>query len=89
MPVAISPIDRQLRAMLRQLAFQGRNQSAILFIDGTLSAQLVVVLGHFQHALARNVFAPQDVLEKRHHIGGLFRSAEGNHQNGVVFHELF
>ena len=64
MPVAVSPIDRQVRPVLGQLRFKGRDESPILVVDRALAPEAVVVFSHFQHALAWHVFPAQDVFQE-------------------------
>ena len=80
MPVAVSPIDGHLDAVILELLLQCGNQLLVLVIDGAASVKVIVMLGHFQHAFARNVFAAQDVLQKWQHIFMLFRPAERDDQ---------
>ena len=67
-------------------AAQGGDQFAALIVDRAAPAEVVVVLRHLQHALARHVAAAQDVLEERDHVCRTFRTAEGHDQNGIVVH---
>ena len=84
MPIAIAPIDRQRRAVGGQLGLEGGDQGPILVVDRTAAAEMLVVLGHGQHPLARDIFAPQHVFQKRHHLVRPFGSAEGDDQHGIV-----
>ena len=45
---------------------------------------MVVVLGHFEHPLARHVAAAEHVFQKRHHVVGPVGPAERNDQQRVV-----
>ena len=84
MPVAIAPIDGQVRAVGFQFSAQGGDQRAVLVVDGALAAEAVIILGHLEHALARDVPSAQDVLEKRHHVLRLVGPAEREQQHGIV-----
>ena len=69
MPVAIPPIDRQLRATsrkfgLREFVFDRRDQIAGLLVDRAFAVEVVVVLGDGQHALARDV-APRSTFSRK------------------------
>ena len=47
--------------MLNQFLVKGRDELPILIVDRALTAEVVIVLGHFEHALARYVLASQDI----------------------------
>src|SRR5713101_9500515 len=76
MPVTVSPIDWQLWAMLLQLRPQRGNQLARLLIDRALALEVVIVLGHGQHAFARNVPSAQHVFQEGNHLFLRFRPTE-------------
>ncbi len=84
MPVAIAPVNRNPRTQAREFALKAGDQRAILIVDRALAAEVIVMLGDFEHAFTRNVAAAQNVLEERDHVVGLFRTAEGEYDNGVV-----
>src|SRR5579859_1221298 len=86
MPVAVSPIDRQVRAVLSQFHFKSCNELPILVVDRALTAEVVVVFGHFKHALARHVLTAQDILQEWHDFIEAFGTPEGGNQNRVVVH---
>src|SRR5580692_715191 len=88
MPVAIAPVDRQLRAVLREFVLESGDQFAGLLVDGAFATEMVVVLGDGQHTFARNVSATQYVFEEGDYVVGGFWAAEGDNENGVVIHEL-
>src|SRR5580704_16398694 len=88
MPVAIAPVDRQLRAVLREFVLESGDQFAGLLVDGAFATEMVVVLGDGQHTFARNVSAAQYVFEEGDDIVLGFRAAEGDNENRVVIHEL-
>src|SRR5580692_10035951 len=88
MPVAIAPVDRQLRAVLREFVLESGNQFAGLLVDGAFATEMVVVLGDGQHTFAGNVSAAQYVFEEGDDIVLGFRAAEGDNENRVVIHEL-
>ena len=75
--------------MLGQLRLKGRDEPPILFVDRALAPEAVVVLGHFQHALAWHVSPTQNVLQERHYVFGSLRTTEGNNQDCVVVHAAF
>src|ERR1700682_4276965 len=84
MPVSIAPVDRKPRPVVLKFRFKARDQSTILIVDGTLAAKMMIVVGHFEHALARYIPAAQNIFEKRHHIVRPLRSAERKDQYRVV-----
>src|SRR5271169_4019882 len=81
MPVAVAPVDRQ-----RDFLLQGRDQLAALAVDGAASAEVVIVFGHGQKPLARDVAASQHALQKWDHFRDGLGPAERNNQNGIVVH---
>jgi hypothetical protein len=76
MPVAISQIDRQCGRMACQLATESGHQGAILLVDRTHAAEVLIVLRHCQQALPRHRSASSHILEKGQYIVGAFRSSE-------------
>ena len=56
-PVAVSPVDRQLRAVDGQFLLQSGYQFTVLLVDRAHAAEPLVVVGHFQHPLAGHVLA--------------------------------
>jgi hypothetical protein len=42
------------------------------------------MLGYFEHPFARNIPAAENVLEKRDYVIRLLRSAEADHDQGIV-----
>ncbi len=63
---------------------QRRDQGADLGVDRADSAEMLVVLGDFQQALARDVPAPGHIFEERHDIVRLFGTAEADDEDGVM-----
>ena len=86
MPVAVSPIDRQLRSVLREFVFDRSDQFARLLVDRTFSVEVVVVFGDGEDAFARNIFSAQDVFKEWNYVFFGFGTAEGDNKNGVVVH---
>jgi hypothetical protein len=86
MPVAIAPIDGQLRSMLREFLFDRGDKLAGLLVDGTFSVEVVVMFGDGEKALARNVASAQDIFKEGNYILFGFGTAEGDNKNGVVVH---
>ena len=84
MPVAISPVDGQVRAAPVEFGPQGGEQCEILLVDRALAAEMMVVLGDFQHPLARHVSAAEHVLQERHHVIGAVGTAERHEQHRIV-----
>ncbi len=84
MPVAVSPIDRQLWPVRRKVFFEGRDQRAVLRVDRADAAEQLVVMRHFHHALARHVSPAQNVFEKRQHLAHPLRPAEGDDHDGII-----
>src|ERR1043166_9683725 len=77
MPVAIAPVDRQLRTVLRKFDLQCCNQIASLLVDRTLAVEMIIVLGDREHALARNISSTQYIFEKGNYIFARFGPAKG------------
>ena len=78
MPIAVAPIDWQMRTVCGKLFSKCSDQRAILVINRAATAQMVVMLGNFQHPFPRHVPATQHVLQKRQHVVGLIRTAKRN-----------
>ena len=76
MPVAIAPVDRQLRPMFLQLGFQRRNQISILLIDRTDAAKQLVMPRDAEHPFTRHLPSAQNVFEERSNIIHSFRPTE-------------
>jgi hypothetical protein len=72
--------------MLCQFTFQRCDQFSRPLVDRALAAEMVLMLGDGQHALARDIPSPQHVFEKRNHIFGRLWSTEGDHKNCVIVH---
>ena len=66
------------------LSSSGPISAAILIVDGAAAVEVIIMLGHFQHPLARHIPPAQDVFEKRNHVFVFLRTAEGDDQQGVV-----
>src|SRR5829696_8076011 len=75
-PVAITPVDRELWSMSLQLLFQCRNQISILWIDRTDAAEQLVMMCNLEHAFTRDVATSQHVLEEGNDIVHPFGPAE-------------
>ena len=45
---------------------------------------MLVMLGHFEHPLSRDVAAPEDVLEERHHVVRAIGAAERHQDYRIV-----
>src|SRR6202140_1991131 len=86
MPVAVSPIHGQVWFMLRKFVFEGRDQVACLLVDGAFAIEVVVVLGHREHALTWNVASAQHIFEEWDDILPGFRATEGDNKDRVVVH---
>ncbi len=65
---------------------QRGDQVPALLINGTAPVEVVVVFGHFEQALARNVAAAEYIFQEGNDVFGVLRSAEGNNENRVVPH---
>ena len=83
MPIAIAPVDRQLRPVGVQFGDQRGQQPAVLRVDRAMAIEEFVVPRDFQQPLARHILAAHDVFEKRHHVVRPFGPAERNQQQGV------
>src|SRR5258708_18061678 len=88
MPVAIPPIDWQPRPVSLQLRVQRGNQRPRLLVDRTLSLEVVIMLGHGQHALPRNVPPAQPVLEEGNHLFLPSRPTETNPPTAALVHSI-
>ena len=88
MPIAVSPIDGEIRAMLSKFVFDGRDQFARLLVDWALAIEVVLVFGNREQAFARNIASAEDVFEEGNDIAVTFRTAERNHQECVVVHGI-
>ena len=84
MPVAIAPVDGQVGTATIEFIPDRCQQGDVLLVDRALAAEVVVVLGHFKHALSRHVASAEDVFQKRNHVVGAVGAAERNEQHGVV-----
>ena len=84
MPVPIAPIDRQVDPVGGELGLQGGNERAVVVVDRTPAVEAVVVLGDGEHALARDVAAPQHVLQEGDDVLTTFRPPEREDQQRVV-----
>src|SRR5207302_7363865 len=76
MPVPVSPVDRQLRTMLFEFAFQSGDQFASLLVDWALAVKMVVVFSDGKHSLPGNVSPPKHVLKKRNDVFSRFGTTE-------------
>ena len=63
---------------------EGGEQGPVLLVDRTSAAEVLVVLGDFQHPLAGNVPPPEHVLEKREHVFRAIGPAERDEQHRVI-----
>src|SRR5437868_6472887 len=84
MPVPVAPVDRQIRAVLFEFAFQSGDKFPGLLVDGALALKMVVVFGDREHALPRNVSPPKHVFKKRNDIFSRFGTTERDNQDGVI-----
>jgi len=65
MPIAISPINRKVRAALGEQVLQSRNELAVLGIDRADTAEVIVVLGNFKLPFFRDALPLEDLVKKR------------------------
>src|SRR5208282_4309570 len=86
MPISISPVDWQPRALSLQLCLQRGNKFTDLLVEGAFAVKVVVVFGHSEQAFPRNVPSAQHSLQEGNHIFLRFRTTKRNHQNSVVIH---
>src|SRR5271170_4266026 len=84
MPIAIAPINGKARTVALKLAGEARDQLAILLIDGTPAAEVIIMLRHFEQTFALDIAPAQNVLEERNHLIRLLRSAKRKDQNCIV-----
>ena len=83
-PVSISKIHRQIDLLESQLFSESLNQSEVLFIDGTLAPEMIVVLRHRFESLARNAAPSGHVLQKRHNVIGFVGPPKRNNDEGLI-----
>src|ERR1035441_3811487 len=74
----------QIALRLLDLDETQSQQSSVPIVDGASAAEVTIVLGHFQHALARHVAPAQNILQKWHHFFGPVGTAERNQQDRVA-----
>ena len=67
-----------------ELRPEGGNKGADLTVDRADSAEVVVMFGHLQQALAGDVPAPRHVLQKRQDVFKTLRAAETDDEDRVV-----
>jgi hypothetical protein len=72
--------------MLSEFVLERGNQLAGLLVDGTLAAEMIIVFGDGEHALAGNVSSAQNIFEEWDYIFGRFGTTEGDYKNRVVVH---
>src|SRR5690606_23600728 len=84
MPVAVAPVDRQIDIVGFQFLFERGDQGAILSVDWADTTEVIIMLRHCQHTLARDVFAAQDVFQKGDHLIHAFGTAKGHDQYRIV-----
>ena len=84
MPIAIAPVDGQVRPSGSEFLGQCSHQRTILVVDRALPTVCVVLLGNLQQPLPRDGLAPHNVLKKRKNVLAPFRTPERHEQNGVV-----
>ena len=86
MPIPVSPVNREIRPVLRELVLDRRDQVAGLLVDGTFSIEVVVVFGDGEHAFAWNISSTQHVFQEGNHVIVTLRTTEGDNQERVVVH---
>src|SRR5271157_1608729 len=67
-----------------ELGTQGVDQLAHLSVDRTGTPAMIIMLGHLEQTLARDVPATRHVFQKRNDIFLLFRTAEADDQDRIV-----
>ena len=77
MPVAIAPVDGQFDAVGGELGAEGGDEGPVLVVDGTATAEVLVVLRHLGQSLRCGATAPGDVLEEGHDVLGRQRGFGG------------
>ena len=83
MPVSVAPIDRKIRSLAGQELPQGGDQGAVLIVDRTPAAEVIVVPRDAQKSLARDIAPAGDVFEEGHHVCRLFGTAKRDDQDGI------
>lgn len=77
-PVAIAPIDGK-----REKRFEAGKEFAALGIDGGDAIEVVVMFGHFEKALSRDVAAAEDIFEEGDDVVFAFGAAEADQEKGI------
>src|SRR6267154_3751570 len=85
MPVAITPVDRQCRAVAVELLLNRLDQCACVPVDGAHAAELLVAFRDVGLRLRRDSQPAEHVVEERQHVVGPLGSAERHHEQRVVF----
>jgi hypothetical protein len=62
MPIAVAPVDWHTATMFRQFRTESGHEFAVLLVDRTIAAKLVVVFGNFQQTFAGYILAASDVF---------------------------
>src|SRR5579883_3203581 len=84
MPVAVAPVNRQRNSVPSKLHLERFDQLAVLPVDGTHTAEVVVMFGHFQHPLARRISSTKNILEERNYVFAPFGSTERDQQKAII-----
>ena len=80
MPIAITPIDRQRQLVGVELRDQGRQEGAVLVVHGAVAIEQLVPRGGLPQAGGGDIFAPDDVFQKRQHVVRPFGPAKRHEQ---------
>lgn len=83
-PVAVAPVDRQIKTVSREVLAEGVQQGAVLVVDRADPAEQEVVLPDFLQAFRGDAAPTRHVLQERDHVVRALRAAEREQEQGVV-----
>src|SRR5688572_32967530 len=78
-PVAIAPVDWEIRTVSGEYFFERGDQVSILLVNWTDAPKHLVMMHYAEHALARHVAAAQHVFQEGNHVVHPFWSAKRDH----------
>lgn len=84
--ISIGQEHRQVDPGCWQAIAQFLHQLPVLSVDGADTAKQLVVMRNLQLALLGNPFAPENIVQKRHHLLHALRAAKGNNNDCVILH---
>src|SRR6202011_1956442 len=83
-PVAVAPVDREVRSVAGKLVRQSGGQSPVLAVERAHASEGPVVLGDLLDPVGRYRAAPEDIVEEGEHVVVALGPAEGQDNDGVV-----